>query len=89
MNSEKFIPSLKNGALTPKKPSVTIKHDAINPRDYLKYKMPMSCEECTHFKVENESCTLGYWTKWHRQSYQVHSYETTGKVAICRFMEID
>lgn len=76
-------------ARTPKRLRQSIRFDAINPSDYLKYNLVSACEECTHFHHEEERCTLGYETKWHRKDFQKKSYELKGEVAICRFMEID
>lgn len=67
----------------------SIKKDPIHPHDYLKYKLPMSCEECSHFKSSNISCTLGFRTDPHLKKNQILSYEISGKVALCRFQEID
>lgn len=74
---------------TPKRIRPSIKHDPIHPSDYLKYEIAMACEDCTHFKSDDATCTLGYHTIHHRRETQKQSYELTGKVAICRFMEID
>ena len=76
-------------ARTPKRLRQSIRFDAINPSDYLKYKLASSCEECTHFHHEEQRCTLGYETKWDRQDFQEKSYLLKGEIAICRFMEID
>ena len=78
-----------NSSKTPKRLNTSIKFDAIHPADYMKYDLRLSCEECTHFNYESESCTLGYVTNWHRKEFQKQSYELTGKVALCRFQEID
>ena len=74
---------------TPKKLRPSIRFDPIHPVDYLKYDFRLACEECTHFNHENTDCTLGYNTKWHRKEFQRQSYELSGKMALCRFMEID
>ncbi len=72
-----------------RKPSLSIKHDPIHPADYNNYIIPMSCEECSHYSIEKDFCTIGFEIKWHKAQYQKRSYELTGKVPICRFMEID
>jgi hypothetical protein len=79
----------KSRLKTPKPLRGTIRHDVINPVDYLKYRFPIACEECSHFDSVNTICTLGYNPKWHLNAYQKKSYELSGKVALCRFMEID
>ena len=78
-----------NPKFTPKFPRQTIRRDAVNPSDYLHLNFLSSCEDCTHFKPSDVTCTLGYWTKWHRKEFQTAEYERTGKMAICRFIEVD
>lgn len=67
----------------------SIKKEAIAPADYLKYKIPLSCEDCSHFSFIHEKCTLGNATKAHRREAQTQSYIQSGKVAFCRLLEID
>jgi hypothetical protein len=81
--------SMKKVKSTPKRLNTSIKFDAIHPKDYLRFDLRMSCEDCTHFNHGNETCTLGYVTQWHRAEFQKKSYELTGRVALCRFQEID
>lgn len=73
---------------TPKRIPPSIRFDVINPKDYLKYDMRMACEDCVHFNSETSQCTLGYPTQWHRKEFQKSSYELSGKMALCRFIEI-
>lgn len=86
---------------TPKHLRASIRHDPVHPADYLKYRFLSACEDCTHFAEdsmdskasidakESEVCTLGYNSKPHRRSVQVKSYELSGKMALCRFIEVD
>lgn len=74
---------------TPKRIPPSIRFDVVNPTDYQKYDFRVACEDCVHFNFENSQCTLGYPTKWHRRDFQKYSYELSGKMALCRFMEID
>lgn len=67
----------------------SIKKDKIHPKDYLTYDFRISCEDCSHFNLENSSCTLGYKTDPHRKKEQIKSYILSGNVALCRFHEID
>lgn len=55
----------------------------------MRYSLPFSCEDCSHFDYLKQTCTLGYVTRWHRKDFQKLSYELTGKMALCRFQEID
>lgn len=73
----------------PKRIGSSIRKDAIHPADYNRYKLPYACEDCSHFKSENESCTLGMPTEQHLRRNQKKSYELSGKVALCRLQEID
>lgn len=74
---------------SPKRIGWSIRKDAINPSDYLRYKQPMACEDCSHFKASNETCTLGMPTEAHLRRNQELSYRLSGKVALCRLQEID
>jgi hypothetical protein len=72
-----------------KKIRPTIKKDPIHPADYNLYNLPFACEDCSHFSSLNEICTLGLITEPHLRRNQKKSYSTSGKVALCRFIEID
>jgi hypothetical protein len=72
-----------------KRISASIKKDAIHPAAYNRYKLPYSCEDCSHFKASNETCTLGMPTENHLYRNQIFSYNLSGKVALCRLQEID
>lgn len=74
---------------TPKKLRTSIRHDAIHPGDFLKYSLPFACEDCTHFHQSELRCTLGYNAEHHRREYQLKCYDLSGKMALCRFLEID
>jgi hypothetical protein len=74
---------------TPKRLRVGIRLDGVNPIDYLKYEMPFACEDCTHFNIAKTSCTLGYNSIHHLRENQKNSYILSGKMALCRFLEID
>jgi hypothetical protein len=82
--------SMKKGSSkTPKRLRTSIRFDPISPSDYLRYQMPSACEDCTHFDSVSEKCTMGYDPQWHRKKFQEQSYFLTGKMALCRFLEID
>jgi hypothetical protein len=74
---------------TPKRLKTSIRFDSMNPSDYLRYDFRFACEDCSHFNPETTKCTLGYETKWHLRDFQKKSYDLTGKMALCRFLEID
>jgi hypothetical protein len=73
----------------PKRIGASIKKDAIHPEAYNRYKLPYSCEDCSHFKASDETCTLGMPTEHHLSRNQTSSYNLSGKVALCRLQEID
>jgi hypothetical protein len=47
------------------------------------------CEQCSHFAPGTKTCTIGYEADKHMKEAQDRNYELTGKVAFCRFCEID
>jgi hypothetical protein len=84
------MPSGKpNGKFQPKRIHPSIKKDGVNPSDFLKYDFRSACEDCSHFDSLKILCTLGYNTAPHLKTQQLHDYETSGKIAQCRFLEID
>lgn len=76
-------------AKTPARIRPTIKKDPIKASDYLHYNLPICCEDCSHFKASEEGCTLGFKTEPHLKRNVEKSYAMSGKVALCRFLEID
>lgn len=74
---------------TPKRVKQSIKLDPVNPSDFLKYNFTHSCEACSHFNLANGLCTLGYKNDVHRLAANLKSYELNGKMALCRFLELD
>jgi hypothetical protein len=74
---------------TPKKIKKSIKLDRVNPTDFMTKNITYCCEQCSHFNPENETCTIGYWSKQHKKSTQMQRYLSTGHMAFCRFSEID
>jgi hypothetical protein len=63
--------------------------DKIHPRDWRELTIIYCCEQCSHFDDVNKSCTLGYEAEKHMREGQDKTYDLTGKVAFCRFCEID
>ena len=78
--------SLKNKSI---KIRPSMKKDFVHPKDFNKYKIPFSCEDCSHFKSENETCTLGFKTEPHLKRNVIKIYNLCGKIPQCRFLEID
>ncbi|MCS6837426.1 MAG: hypothetical protein NZ480_01145 [Bdellovibrionaceae bacterium] len=67
----------------------SIKRDGLHPKFYNSMKHALSCEDCSHFAPSSGICTIGYVNHWHRKKFQEHEYHLTGKMALCRFIEID
>jgi hypothetical protein len=63
--------------------------DSVNPSDFLNLNMTYCCEQCSHFDPEKEQCTIGYNAANHRRERQLQTFETSGRMAFCRMMEID
>lgn len=75
----------------PTKPLVrrSIILDPIHPRDFRELDIIFYCEQCSHFAPENGTCTIGYEASKHNKEAQLKNYELYGRVAFCRFSEID
>ena len=74
---------------TPKRIRQSIRLDTVNPSDFLKYDFTFACEQFTHFDPSKDVCTLGYNTSNHRREQNLKTYNLNGKMAFCRFLEID
>jgi hypothetical protein len=74
---------------TSKRIGSSIKKDVIQAADYIQYNLPYACEDCSHFSSANETCTFGLQTEPHLKRNQIFSYQLSGKMALCRFQEID
>lgn len=63
--------------------------DPIHPRDMRELSIVYYCEQCSHFDEAARACTIGYDASKHLKAEQDRLYTLTGKVAFCRFSEID
>lgn len=63
--------------------------DPVHPTDLLSRNMIYCCEQCSYYNNESQSCAFGYNTKMHNKKNQDKLYALSGKMAICRFCEID
>ena len=63
--------------------------DPVHPTDFNQLKIMFGCECCSFFDPEHSSCALEMPTKAHTTSTQIKDYNVSGKMAICRFLEID
>jgi len=76
-------------AFTPKRIRRSIKMDRIDPADFMKYDFIYHCEQCSHYDHNSDTCSIGYNPELHKKAIQLKKYETTGHMALCRFIEID
>ncbi len=74
---------------TARKPRKSIKLDRVNPGDFLKQNMVYCCEQCSHYDIETDRCTLGYQASVHKRDLQLKRFYSTSHMAFCRFIEID
>jgi hypothetical protein len=63
--------------------------DPVNAGDFLKLNPVYACEDCSHYDDLNRRCTIGFNSKNHERQRQLEVYELTGRMALCRFLEID
>ena len=66
-----------------------IKADPVAPADWQNLEIIFCCEQCSHFDGEQEKCTIGYNAANHLRKTNLSLYEKTGRVAFCRYQEID
>lgn len=64
-------------------------YDKVHPSDFMNLNLIYACEHCSHFDEPNQHCTIGYSAKMHLKKVQDHMYELSGRMAFCRFAEID
>ncbi len=81
--------SQNQGAFTPKRIRRTIKLDRVQAADFLKYDTIFACEQCSFFNPETTECVMGFPPQNHLLRQQLHTFNTTGHMAFCRFLEID
>ncbi len=78
---------------TPRRLRPSIKKDGIHPAFYNSIQLPWACEDCVHYSHPTDTragnCSFGYNCSYHLREQQVRDYETSGKMALCRFLEID
>jgi hypothetical protein len=80
---------MSSGKFVQKRIYASIKKDVVNPHDYLNYDIRSACEDCSHFIAEKVQCTLGYNVAPHLKAQQHKDMELSGRMAQCRFHEID
>ncbi len=77
------------------RPPRSAKADKVHPADYRRYVLPENgppggffCDVCSHFDSKKIVCTLGY-KPIHTIQEQSAQYDRTGRLALCRSIEID
>ena len=66
----------------------SIKLDVVNPADFRDFNPRFFCDDCSHYASTPNLCTIGFVPQ-HTREKQMKIYELTGKIAFCRFIEID
>lgn len=75
--------------MSTKKINPSIKLDRVQASDYLKYNFRHACEHCSHFDDVKILCTIGCEHRPHLYEEQMKTFHLTGRMALCRFLEID
>lgn len=81
-------PAAEAASYHPRRPRRSIKLDRIHPSDFAKYDIAFFCDQCSHYDGTNRYCTMGYRPQ-HTREEQMAIYNLSGKMALCRFLEID
>ncbi|MBK8203754.1 MAG: hypothetical protein IPL83_20345 [Bdellovibrionales bacterium] len=63
--------------------------DPVNPTEFRSLNFTYCCEQCVHLDGDENICTFGHDFNIHSRKAQLRSYELSGKMAFCRFLEID
>ena len=65
----------------------SIRLDRVHPSDFFRYDFIYACEQCSHFSQSQNHCSIGF--NPHTRDEQLKLYEVTGRMAFCRYQEID
>ena len=71
-----------------RRPKKSIKLDKVDPQDFMQLNIIYCCEQCGHYSPSTRVCTMGFRPQ-HTRAEQLALYDLTGKMAFCRFIEID
>lgn len=66
-----------------------VKKDPVKAKDFEKLNIMHCCEQCSHFDGDRIVCTIGYNADNHLKQTNLKSFETSGRMAFCRYQEID
>lgn len=67
----------------------SFKKEPINPAVFNREKIIYSCEDCSFFLSNTNTCEAGLNPNLHKKKAQKLLYERSGKLNICLFLEID
>ena len=81
--------SENHGAFTPKRIRRGIKLGRVQAADLRSMDMIFACEQCSFSARDTDECLMGMPTTPHRREQQWKTFNTTGHMAFCRFLEID
>lgn len=76
-------------AFTDKRIRRGIKLDRVQASDFLNMNTIYACEQCSFFDPGENICVMGFPQKNHLMAQQQKTFNTTGHMAFCRFLEID
>ncbi len=63
--------------------------ERVNPSDFNNLNIQYNCEQCVYFMDKESVCNLGFIIKNHTKEEQDLSYNMSGHMKFCRFLEID
>lgn len=63
--------------------------DPVSAADFNNLNLIYACEQCTYFNPTNKACAMGFKVDIHLKKNQDAQYALNGRLAICRFQEID
>ena len=63
--------------------------DKIHPREFNSLNVIYCCEQCSYFNTVKKTCAMGFRSQIHMREAQLAEYSRSGRMAICRSLEID
>ena len=79
MPRSKHIESSKRGLIL----------DPVSPADFRRHNLVYACEQCSYYALDEKECMMGYESEKHDHKEQMRLYNLYGKMAFCRYMEVD
>ena len=69
--------------------SKSIIKDKVKASDYNNLNLIYHCEQCSYFEPDSGKCNLGFANTHHLKVTQDRYFNLGGRMAFCRFLEID